>query len=135
MSDWKIKSKPILDCRNYNKLYNFDAALFRGEGKSTFFARKRALVAHKLICLQPFCDICDIADKIKIFVYTPSNLSRYNKTIECTQKRHLSNKKVCFVGKNKYESVVKRNINLNLINVFRACEQNVSFEELALLKN
>ena len=110
--------------------------MFRGEGKSSFFARKRALIAHKLVCLEPFCEICNISDKIKSFVYTPSNLSRYNKTIECTQKTNLSNKKVRFVEGDNYKIFEKRTkINLNLINVFRACEQNVSFEELSLLKN
>ena len=76
-----------------------------------------------------------MANKTKDFVYTPSNLSRYNKTIECTERKHISNKKVCFIGKNNQENVVKRKINLNLTNVFRACENNISFEELSILKN
>jgi hypothetical protein len=129
------RSKPIINYRNYIKSNNFDTALFRGEGKSSFFARKRALIAHKLVCFEPYCEICNISEKIKTFVYTPSNLSRYNKTIECTQKTNLSNKKVRFVKGDNYKIFGKRTkINLNLINVFRACEQNISFEELSLLK-
>ena len=135
INNWKIKSKPIIESRAYNILNNFDSALFRGESKSSFFARKRALTAHKLICSQPFCDTCTMAIKIKDFVFTPSNLSRYNKTIECTERRRISGKKVCFTGKINQEILVKRRINLNLTNMVRACETNVSFEELRILKN
>ena len=80
------RSKPIINYRNYMKSHNFDIGLFRGEGKNSFFARKRALVAHKLVCFEPYCEICNISEKIKTFVYTPSNLARYNKTIDCSQK-------------------------------------------------
>ena len=76
-----------------------------------------------------------MANKIKDFVFTTSNLSRYNKTIECTERRHISDKKVCFTGKINQEILVKRRINLNLTNMFRACETNISFEELAILKH
>ena len=135
INNWKNKTKPIIESRAYHLGNNFDAALFRGESKSSFFARKRALTAHKLICSQPFCDTCTMAIKIKDFVFTPSNLSRYNKTIECTERRRISGKKVCFTGKINQEILVKRRINLNLTNMVRACETNVSFEELRILKN
>jgi hypothetical protein len=42
---------------------------------------------------------------------------------------------VCFTGKINQEILVKRRINLNLTNMFRACETNISFEELRILKN
>ena len=127
--------KPIIESKAYHLGNNFDTALFRGESKSSFFARKRALTAHKLICLQPFCDTCTMASKVKDFEFTPSNLSRYNTTIECTERRRISGKKVCFTGKFNQKILAKRRINLNLVNLIRACETNISFEELRILKN
>ena len=51
------------------------------------------------------------------------------------KKTNLSNKKVQFVKGNDYKIFEnKTKINLSLINLFRACEQNVSFKELSLLK-
>jgi hypothetical protein len=130
------KNKPIiLGSRAYHLKHNFDTALFRGESKSSFFARKRALTAHKLICEEPFCDTCTMATKVKSFEFTPSNLSRYNQTIECSERRRVSGKKVCFTGKYNQEFLGKRKIKLNLVNMIRACENNISFEELRILKN
>ena len=129
------KIKPIiLENRIYHLKNNFDLPLFRGENKSSFFARKRALVAHVLICEQPFCDTCTMAKKVKTFQFSPSNLSRYNQTIECSERRHVTGKKVSFNGKYPQKILGKRNIHLNLVNMLKACASNISFEELQIMK-
>ena len=103
------KIKPIiLGNRIYHLKNNFDLPLFRGENKSSFFARKRALIAHVSICEQPFCDICSMAKKVKSFEFSPSNLSRYNQTIECSERRRVTGKKVCFKGEYTQEILGKK---------------------------
>jgi hypothetical protein len=76
-----------------------------------------------------------MASKVKSFEFTPSNLSRYNQTIECSERRRVSGKKVCFNGEYNQEILGKRKIKLNLVNMLRACETNISFEELRMLKH
>jgi hypothetical protein len=62
-------------------------------------------------------------------------LARYNQTIESSPKLTLSRKRVRFAERKDYEILEKTtNIELNLMNLFRACEQNISFKELTLLK-
>ena len=129
------QNQSIINCKHYSKSNNYDIKLFRAEGKNAFNARKRALVAHILICKEPYCEICNISEKIKTFNYTASNLARYNETIESSPKFSSSRKKVKFAEQNNYEILEKKtHIDLNLINLFRACELNTSFKELALLK-
>ena len=129
------QNQSIINYKHYLKSHNFNIKLFRAEGKNSFYARKRALVAHKLICIEPYCEICNISEKIKTFIYTASNLARYNQTIESSPKLTLSRKRVRFAERKDYEILEKTtNIELNLMNLFRACEQNISFKELTLLK-
>ena len=92
------QNQSIINCKNYSKSHNYDIKLFRAEGKNAFYARKRALVAHILICEEPFCEICNISNKVQTFNYTASNLARYNETIESSPKFSLSKKKVKFAN-------------------------------------
>ena len=93
-------------------------------------------MAHKLICKEPYCEICNISEeKKKTFINTASNLARYNQTIQSSPKLTSSRKKVKFAERNDNEILDKTtHIELNLMNLFRACEQNTRFKELALLK-
>ena len=131
----KNVTQSIINCKNYSKNHNYDIKLFRAEGKNSFNARKRALMAHILICEESFCEICNISKKVHTFQYTASNLSRYNETIKSSPKFCLSKKKVQFVKQTNYDILENKNhFNLNLMTLFRACELNTSFKELALLK-
>ena len=56
-------NKSIINCKSYSKVHNYDIKLFRAEGKNAFYARKRALLAHMLICEESFCEICNISKK------------------------------------------------------------------------
>ena len=56
-------TQSIINCKNYSKNNNYDIKLFRAEGKNYFYARKRALMAHILICEESFCEICNISKK------------------------------------------------------------------------
>ena len=85
-------TQSIINCKHYSKGHNYDIKLFRAEGKNAFYARKRALLAHVLICEESFCEICNISKKVQTFQYTASNLSRYSETIESSQKFCLSGK-------------------------------------------
>jgi hypothetical protein len=51
----------IINCKDYSKKHNYSVQLFRAEGKNVFYARKRALTAHKLICKEAFCEICNLS--------------------------------------------------------------------------
>ena len=92
-------------------------------------------MAHILICEEPFCKICNISKKVQTFNYTASNLARYNETIKSSPKFCLSRKRVHFAKQTNNEILENKNhFNLNLMTLFRACELNTSFKELALLK-
>ena len=57
----------IINCKDYSKKHNYSVQLFRAEGKNAFYARKRALTAHKLICEEAFCEICHLGTQVHAF--------------------------------------------------------------------
>ena len=61
--------KPILSYKEYSQKNNFSIQLFRAEAKDTFYARKRALMAHSLVCTEAFCQTCDLGKKVRAFQY------------------------------------------------------------------
>ena len=125
----------IINCKDYSKKHNYSVQLFRAEGKNAFYARKRALTAHKLICEEAFCEICNLSKQVHAFQYTPSGLARYNETIKSSPNFSMSKKRVQFVQSNNCDILKNEHqLNLNLMTLFRACETNSSFRELALLK-
>ena len=66
----------------------------------------------------------------------PSGLARYNETLKSSAKFNTSKKKVQFENSDNYKILRYRTpLNLNLLSLFRACETNGSFSELALLKS
>ena len=78
--------KSIIHCDNYSRMHNFEVKYFRAEGKDIFYARKRALLAHVIMCKESFCELCQLNKKVQTFKYMASNLARYNDTIESTAK-------------------------------------------------
>ena len=128
-------TQTIINCKDYSRKHNFSVQLFRAEGKNAFYARKRALTAHKLICEEAFCEICHLGTQVHAFQYTPSSLAQYNETIKSSTSFSMSRKKVQFVKSNSCDILKNEHkLNLNLMTLFRACETNSSFKELALLK-
>ena len=147
MENVKLKSqKSIINCKDYSREPNFSPQLVRAEGKSAFYSRKRALASHALMCEEAFCQICNLAQKVKAFQYVPSNLSRYNETLKCSPRFQNSTKKVKFAisdGFEKSDGFAKsdefliydrKKLDLNLASLFQACEHNISFKELTLLQ-
>jgi hypothetical protein len=66
----------------------------------------------------------------------PSGLARYNETLKSSPKFNTSKKKVQFENSDDYKILKDgTQLNLNLLFLFRACETNTSFAELALLKS
>jgi hypothetical protein len=126
--------KSIIHCDNYSRMHNFEVKYFRAESKDIFYARKRALLAHAVICKESFCELCQLNKKVQTFKYMASNLARYNDTIESTAKPSRSKKQVQFIENTKHDIVGnKLHLHLTLTSLFRACEHNISFKELALL--
>ena len=127
--------KSIIHCENYSRMHNFEVKYFRAEGKDIFYARKRALLAQVIICKESFCELCQISKKVQTFKYVASNLARYNDIIESTAKPGPSKKRVQFIENTKHDIVGNNlHLHLTLASLFRACELNISFKELALLK-
>jgi hypothetical protein len=126
--------KSIIHCDNYSRLHNFEVKYFRGESKDIFFARKRALLAHAIICGEPFCELCKLHRKVQSFKYMAGCLTRYNDTIEISARQSRPKKQVQFIKGTKHD-IRRKNIHLHLTltSLFRACEHNISFKELSLL--
>ena len=126
--------KSIIHCDNYSRLHNFEVKYFRGESKDIFFARKRALLAHAIICGESFCELCKLHKKVQSFKYMAGCLTRYNDTIESSAKQSRPKKQVQFIKGTKHD-IRRKNIHLHLTltSLFRACEHNISFKELSLL--
>jgi hypothetical protein len=126
--------KSIIHCDNYSRLHNFEVKYFRAESKDIFYARKRALLAHAVICKESFCELCKLNKKVQTFKYMASCLARYNDTIESTAKPSRAKKQVQFIKNTKHDIVGnKTHLHLTLTSLFRACEHNISFKELQLL--
>ena len=61
----------------YNKIMNFNFNLLRTLNKEAFHAHKTALINHKDICVETFCDICSYLIQIKCYTWDVKNYARY----------------------------------------------------------
>ena len=117
----------------YKKIINTSLNLFRTLNKDSFHAHKTALINHRDICCENFCDICSYLSKVKSYTWDLKNYARYLMPLHNEQPKALKAKKTVRFGNTFVKEKLSKGFNLNFASLELACMYNVSLKETGLL--
>ena len=112
---------------------NFNLNLLRTLNKDSFHAHKTALINHKDICIEAFCDICAYLGQIKSYSWDVRNYARYIMPLHNDQPKALKANKTVRFSNTVVKEKLSKGFNLNFTSLELACVYNVSLKETGLL--
>ena len=112
---------------------NFNLNLLRTLNKDSFHAHKTALINHRDICMETFCDICSYLGQVKGYTWDVKNYARYLMPLQNEQPKALKDKKTVRFGNTFVKEKLSKGFNLNFASLELACVYNVSLKETGLL--
>ena len=131
-----VKLRSILKPTTYKMHQNFISDQLKALNKTSFYARKQALVTHTQVCGTQQCSICDCARKVHHLQFDPGNFSKYmySQYPQFTLKETKSAKSVTFAANTIFPKDGKyKKMYLSRKMVEVACAHCISFAELSLL--
>ena len=117
----------------YNKIMNFNVSLLWTLSKETFHAHKTALINHKDICIEAFCDICAYLGQIKSYSWDVRNYARYIMPLHNDQPKALKANKTVRFSNTVVTEKLSQGFHVNFTSLELACIFNVSLKETSLI--
>ena len=131
------QNKPgILKLSSYKVLDNFRIETMRTINKSTFTARKTALLNHNEVCQEKTCSTCKYFKAVEKFRHDSGNFSRYiQPTLTPNQpyERNKPKNTVSFPATLFCSSTEFTSLPLDIAMLHKACVHNISLKEVRLL--